>query len=314
MVDSYSIGYVPHRRKRFIMSYSGIEHKLRVFISSKCGGKYTIARKSLQKLLDVTGLVETYVFETDPASSEDTQSAYLDYVDNSNLCIFLVDNADGVPPAVLSEEKRAKDKHLRLLYIFCDENKKEPTPMQEDVRKLQSAKYALAHEFSDIVSKAYDSVMQDVIAVYKKKEELFSVEKSEVEPISAKALITETYSLPATSFSKYPHVACVLTKNILPVNPLNKEDEETSLERLLSEHLQTVIFQKPFDETIIDSICTEVSKENNGEICEVLQLRYQAQKCYYLTKYDECLMFEAINIISEAASEIPGQPYALAFR
>ena len=149
MVDSYSIGYVPHRRKRFIMSYSGIEHKLRVFISSKCGGKYTIARKSLQKLLDVTGLVETYVFETDPASSEDTQSAYLDYVDNSNLCIFLVDNADGVPPAVLSEEKRAKDKHLRLLYIFCDENKKEPTPMQEDVRKLQSAKYALAHEFSD---------------------------------------------------------------------------------------------------------------------------------------------------------------------
>ena len=33
-----------------------------------------------------------------------------------------------------------------------------------------------------------------------------------------------------------------------------------------------------------------MSKENNGEICEVLQLRYQAQKCYYLTKYDECLM------------------------
>ena len=120
------------------MSYSGIEHKLRVFISSKCGGKYTIARKSLQKLLEVTGLVETYVFETDPASSEDTQSAYLEYVDNSNLCIFLVDNEDGVPPAVLSEEKRAKDKRLRLLYLFCDENKKEPTPMQEEVRKLLS--------------------------------------------------------------------------------------------------------------------------------------------------------------------------------
>ncbi len=75
------------------MSYSGIEHKLRVFISSKCGGKYTIARKSLQKLLEVTGLVETYVFENEPASSEDTQSAYLEYVDGSNLCIFLIDNS-----------------------------------------------------------------------------------------------------------------------------------------------------------------------------------------------------------------------------
>ena len=134
------------------MSYSGIEHKLRVFISSKCGGKYTIARKSLQKLLEVTGLIETYVFETDPASSEDTQSAYLEYVDGSNLCIFLVDNADGVPPAVLSEEKRAKDKHLRLIYLFCDENKKEPTPMQEEIRKKLSQKYFVVHEFSDIVS------------------------------------------------------------------------------------------------------------------------------------------------------------------
>ncbi len=122
------------------MSYSGIEHKLRVFISSKCGGKYTIARKSLKKLLEATGLVEAYVFETEPASSEDTQSAYLEYVDGSNLCIFLVDNEDGVPPAVLSEEKRAKDKHLRLLYLFCDENKKEATPMQEEIRASLSQK------------------------------------------------------------------------------------------------------------------------------------------------------------------------------
>ena len=286
------------------MSYSGIDHKLRVFISSKCGGKYSIARKSLQKLLDVTGLIETYVFETDPASSEDTQSAYLDYVDNSNLCIFLVDNEDGVPPAVLSEEKRAKDKHLRLLYLFCDENGKEPTPMQEEVRKLLTQKYFVVHEFSDIVSKAYDSVMQDVIAVYKKKKELFSVEKNESEPTSTKTINTETYSIPATSFSKYPHVACVLTNNIFPVNSLKKDDEETALERLLSEHLRTVIFQKPFDETVIDSICNEVLKENNGEICEVLQLRYQAQKYYYLTKYDECLVLlqQAVSFAMEKQS------------
>lgn len=271
------------------MSYSGIEHKLRVFISSKCGGKYTIARKSLQKLLEVTGLVETYVFETDPASSEDTQSAYLEYVDGSNLCIFLVDNEDGVPPAVLSEEKRAKDKHLRLLYLFCDENKKEPTPMQGEIKASLSQKYLVVHEFSDIVSRAYDSVMQDVIAVYKRKDEPFSDEKGEAEPTADKYLNAETHSLMVTSFSKYPHVANVLTKRILPVNPLKKDAEETTLERLLSNHLQTVIFEKPFDEGIIDSISSEVLKENNGEICKVLTLRYQAQKCYYLTKYDDCL-------------------------
>lgn len=265
----------------------GIEHKLRVFISSKCGGKYTIARKSLQKLLEVTGLVETYVFETDPASSEDTQSAYLEYVDGSNLCVFLVDNEDGVPPAVLSEEKRAKGKHLRLLYLFCDENKKEPTPMQEEIKASLSQKYLVVHEFSDIVSKAYDSVMQDVIAVYKRKDDPFSSPKSEGDTTSERSLNTETYSLLTTSFSKYPHVATILTKRILPADPLKKYEEETQLEKLLSEHLQTVIFEKPFDASIIDGICSEVLKQTNGEICEALQLRYRAQKCYYLTEYDD---------------------------
>ena len=286
------------------MSYSGIEHKLRVFISSKCGGKYTVARKSLQKLLDVTGLVETYVFETDPASSEDTQSAYLEYVDGSNLCIFLIDNEDGVPPAVLSEEKRAKDKRLRMLYLFCDENKKEPTPMQEEVRKMLSQKYFVVHEFSDIVSKAYDSVMQDVIAVYKKKEELFSAEKNEVEPVDNKSPNAETNSVLTVSFSQYPHVADVLTKHIIPLNPQKKGCEETTLERLLSEHLQTVVFHKPFDQAIIDSIFNEVLKENSGEICEVLKLRYQAQKSYYLTRFDECLssLQQAVSIAMDKQS------------
>lgn len=49
-----------------------IDFKLRVFISSKCGGQYSVARKALKALLEATGLVESYVFESAPASSEDT--------------------------------------------------------------------------------------------------------------------------------------------------------------------------------------------------------------------------------------------------
>ena len=130
------------------MNHTEIEFKLRAFISSKCGGKYTIARKALKTLLKATGLIEVYAFETAPASSEDTQSAYLEYVDQSNLCIFLIDNEDGVPPAVLSEEKRAKAKGLRLIYIFCDETKKEKTPTQIEIQHSLSCKYDTAHEFS----------------------------------------------------------------------------------------------------------------------------------------------------------------------
>ena len=174
------------------MSYSGIEHRLRVFISSKCGEKYTIARKAIKRLLECTGLVEVYAFETEPASSEDAQSAYLEYVDNSNLCIFLVDNKDGVPPAVLSEEKRAKDKQLRLLYVFCDEEEKEATPMQLEVKIKLSQKYKVVHEFSDIVTTVYDSVMQDIIAVYKRKEgALTRIDSDSVDQVEVKVLVLQ---------------------------------------------------------------------------------------------------------------------------
>lgn len=40
------------------MNYTGVEHKLKVFISSKCGGKYSVARKALKTLLEATGLIE----------------------------------------------------------------------------------------------------------------------------------------------------------------------------------------------------------------------------------------------------------------
>ena len=62
------------------MGHTVIEHELRVFISSRCGGAYTVARKALKKLLEATGLITVYCFETEPASSEDTISAYLNSV------------------------------------------------------------------------------------------------------------------------------------------------------------------------------------------------------------------------------------------
>ena len=272
------------------MSYIGIDHKLRVFISSRCGGKYTIARKALKKLLEATGLVDVYTFETEPASSENTRSSYLEQVDNSNLCIFLIDNADGVSPAVLSEEKRAKDKQLRLLYIFCDENKKTPTPMQEGIKNYSSQKYKVVHEFSDMVSAAYDSLLQDIVSVYKIKKDRFLDTTDETALPNIDALNIKTYSLSSACFAEFPLVARVLTEKVLPDNSLMEKKEKSLLEDLLAEQIKVVLYQKSFDVAIIDDICKEGLKNHNGGMSDLLKLRYQAQKCYYQAEYDNCLV------------------------
>lgn len=280
------------------MNYTEIKHKLRVFISSKCGGKYTIARKALQKMLDSTGLVETYVFETETASSEDTKSAYLEYVDGSNLCVFLIDNKDGVPAAVLSEEKRAKDMKLRLLYIFCDENEKNKTPMQQGIKESLSQKYCVVHEFADIVAMAYDSILQDLIAVYKRKEtSLVNEECNELD--SDKRQITTASLL--TSFNdgiSFPYVLRVFTESILPKDPTRDEPQKTDLENYLSEQLKNVLYKKTYDDSLLKKICDEALKKHKKDTHELIKIRFEAQKAYYSSNYTECfgLLKKAIRI------------------
>lgn len=292
------------------MALTGVDQKLRIFISSKCGGKYTIARKALKTILESTGLIEAYAFETAPASSEDTISAYLEYVDASNLCIFLVDNADGVPAAVLSEEKRAKDKGLRLLYLFCDEDKKEATPMQSEVRVSQSCKYVPVHEFADFVEKAYSSVMQDLIVIYRKKKDGASDEYNEKDEENNQMPITqlsqEIYSLQKEKYSKYKHVTNKLMDGIL----INSSEEDLStipkLECLLIEQLEVVLHHRIFNADSFKSLKDEVLATQNSSIKEFIEKRLDAQLYYFQAEYDKCheLLKEAL-IISLNNSTIP---------
>ena len=274
------------------MSYSGIKHKLNVFISSKCGGKYTIARKALQTLLEATGLVAVYAFETEPASSEDVQSSYLENIDNSNLCIFLIDNEDGVPPAVLSEEKRAKDKQLRLLYLFCDENKKEETPTQNAIKTSMTQRYCVVHEFADIVSKAYDSVMQDIITIYKRKETPLkdNLEESE-KPIQNNITqgIGSFVLLPTAKSLSVGIIVGVLMNGVFPRDPSRDDDEDSPVEGLLSEHLKSILHQTAYDPEILASIRNEAKQGSHGKMTDLLELRFNAQDYYYNCQYDQCL-------------------------
>ena len=270
-----------------------IGHKLRAFVSSKCGGKYAIARKALKALLEATGLVEVYAFETEPASSENTKSAYLESIDESNLCIFLVDNGDGVPAAVLSEEKRAKDRGLRLIYIFCDETKKEPIPMQQEIRDNLTQKYSVVHEFSDIVEKAYLSVLQDLIVIYRRRagryadvdnEELPSSEPPTITPLSQGVYSLEKGRYPSSAF-----VTQTLMKGIMPLFSSEEKLTPSDLEKYLATQLNVILSRTAFHEDAFISLKTEVLSAQNPAIIELIEKRLDAQKLYFQAEYEDCL-------------------------
>ncbi|SEF44085.1 DUF4062 domain-containing protein [Lachnospira multipara] len=86
-----------------------IDRKIRVFISSKCGGYYTIVRKTLQAMLEESGFCDVYAFETDYSLSCPVVSAYLDELADSDVIIVFVENKDGVTDPVQSEINRARE-------------------------------------------------------------------------------------------------------------------------------------------------------------------------------------------------------------
>lgn len=139
-----------------------IERKVRVFISSKCGGQYTIVRKVLKTMLEETGFCEVYAFETDYSSSIPVISAYLNELEASDVVIIIVDNNDGVTDPVQSEINRARELQKKMLFLFCDENKREATVLQQQIKNGLLEKYQICHEFSDFPIYAYNSLFNDI--------------------------------------------------------------------------------------------------------------------------------------------------------
>ena len=79
--------------------------KLQVFISSMCGTtqerqKYNYVRASLKTHLEEKGFAYVYLFEDEGASTKAARNHYLDALRDSDFCIFMIDNKDGVSSGV----------------------------------------------------------------------------------------------------------------------------------------------------------------------------------------------------------------------
>ena len=59
------------------MQGTRLKEKVNIFISSNCGGRYTLVREALRLLLLETGMCEVYMFEEEGATTSDVVSSYM---------------------------------------------------------------------------------------------------------------------------------------------------------------------------------------------------------------------------------------------
>ena len=281
------------------MTSNIIEHKVSTFISSKCGGKYEIMRKALKRLLLETGLTEVYCFETEPASSESMPSAYLDRVDLSQLLILIVDNKDGISDATMAEYKRARERGIRILAIFCNERLKKKTEVEKEIIDKHICKFVTVPKFSDIAEMAYRSVLQDVIEVYQKKKEV----QEEAPAIPDVAEIT---TVPDALVSKHLLDDFDNTKSAL-VSILNGQaptKDTTEIDTLFQEFLQVILCRNSFDKDAFSKLKTLILQKHETPIKEAIEMRLEALEAYFSDDIDACVkkLDEIVDIVGANAS------------
>ena len=99
------------------------DQRIKVFISSICGdgGKYDRVRAKIKQAIEDTQLADVYLFEAKDASTLPAGDHYVWALEDSDVCIFLIDNSDGITPGVQKEIDTVRRKKIKALYYFCDE-------------------------------------------------------------------------------------------------------------------------------------------------------------------------------------------------
>lgn len=143
------------------------DRKLKVFISSICGvPKYDSVRIKLKQTIEATCLAEAYTFEGKEASTLPAGLHYTWALEESDICIFLIDNSDGINPGVQAEIDTVKKRNIKALYYFCDEHSEEKTALEQSLIGARFAKSKTVHKFDDLIQDGARALINDIVDIY----------------------------------------------------------------------------------------------------------------------------------------------------
>jgi len=275
------------------------KEKIKVFISSACGSgeekqKYNLVRKALQLLIESTNLAKVYLFEEEGASTLTASQHYSYELEDSDLCIFLIDNKDGVPNGVQKEIDIVNKYGIKSLYYFCDENSKEATPLQKSLLGASYAKSKVVHSFEEFIKSGAKDLVEDLIKIYKnyckgriyREEELknqnieipisnFSVY---IENIASKDVVIKSDKC-RNYFSKL-----VLNTEINEVTSTNKFDE------LCLKFLSVLFGGVKLESKLLDLLLKELENYQSNEHFLITKKRYEAIKSYFSGNIEKCVL------------------------
>jgi len=187
--------------------------KIKVFISSKCGNdakskKYNIVRFGLMKLIESLQIADVYIFEDKEASTIIAEKHFTYALEDCDVCIFLIDNKDGVPDGVQKEIDVVNKHGIKSLYYFCNEKQKKETPLQKSLTNHKSSVSKTVKSFEELLSRPAIAFLDDLILVYRHycKERLVFIDDYSVYEVDTSEIESNYLAAPLIPKSTFANI------------------------------------------------------------------------------------------------------------
>lgn len=277
--------------------------KIKVFISSKCDKagdtpKYNPIREELKKLIESTNLATVYAFENESASTLSAGSHYTYALEDSDVCIFLIDNADGISKGVQEEIDTVRKKNKMALYYFCDENSAKKTELEKSLEGATNAKSKTVHHFGELSQNSAQALLDDITLIYHyyctnrlkepDKDEIDSTKEIDIQQV-------ENYqgiSIPKfilKNIDKSIEYMLKTTADYRYYRPPEKKLQTSELDDWSVQFLSVLLEGKSIKTFNTSLFLSSLEKIQTAEFHNVIALRWQAIQSYFSGDIQECI-------------------------
>lgn len=270
--------------------------KLKIFISSICGvDKYDELRKKLKKAIEETQLADVYIFEDEEASTLAAGNHYKWNLEESDLCIFLIDNEDGISPGVQAEIDTVKKHNIKALYYFCDETNKTKTVLEKSLEGAHNAKMKTVHSFDELCQNGVKGLIDDIVRIYhyycKGKFIVAPEESDEFQNIDINKMEKSTTTMIPKLALKNVDKCCAYILGLVIGTSMNKNEDEKSnmLDEWGAQFLEVLLNRKSITQFDVGIYLNDLKKQQGEEYNQLVNIRWQAIQAYFTGSIEECM-------------------------
>ena len=275
------------------------EQKIKVFISSRCGEpKYDTIRTELKKKIEATALADVYMFEEKEASTLTAGEHYRYALKDSDICIFLIDNADGISSGVQAEIDVVQKHKIKALYYFCDENSAEKTILEKSLMGSTHEKAKTIHKFSDLSKSSAKALIDDIISIYRYycKGEIISRQEEdsgEFQQVNiAEIEKIQRPTVPKTILNNIEKCKDYILRFIADIPHTETSDngeKDSEVDKWCAQFLPILFEGESVTRFNVGMFLEMLSKHQSDEFHRVVQIRWQAIQAYFSGEVKKCL-------------------------